>query len=266
MFEELVRTAIVPLVTRLAAPPAPGGTVREAVETLAGTFIREVASTRRGDIIRLIVSEGPRFPAIADFYYREVISRGLAGIRALIELGIAGGEIRQTDLARFPQILVAPAIIAVIWKSLFERHSPLDAHEMLRVHLDLPGRLRRTRSQPSDRRRRWRRVCWRDGRRRSDPRPDDVHPTRRLAVALRQRAAHCRRVEPLQQHVDRMRRRVPHCVQLEHRLQGQDAPLAATDHALALLEAMEDRSELTPPYNAVRPILGRKSPTATPMS
>src|SRR6266481_9240474 len=137
MFEELVRTAIVPLVGRLTAPPSPGGTVRDAVETLAGTFIREVASTRRGDIIRLIVSEGPRFPAIADFYYREVVSRGLGGMRALIELGIAKGEIRQTDLARFPQILVAPAIIAVIWKSLFERHSPLDAYEMLRVHLDL---------------------------------------------------------------------------------------------------------------------------------
>jgi AcrR family transcriptional regulator len=137
MFEELVRTAIVPLVTRLAAPPAPGGTVRDAVERLADTFIREVATTRRGDIIRLIVSEGPRFPAIADFYYREVISRGMAGIRALIELGIARGEIRETELARFPQIMIAPAIVSVIWKSLFERHSPLDAHEMLRVHLDL---------------------------------------------------------------------------------------------------------------------------------
>jgi AcrR family transcriptional regulator len=137
MFEELVRTAIVPLVMRLAAPPSPGGTVREAVETLAETFIREVANTRRGDIIRLIVSEGPRFPVIADFYYREVISRGLAGMQALISLGIARGEIRQTELARFPQILVAPAIVAVIWKSLFDRHSPLDALEMLRVHLDL---------------------------------------------------------------------------------------------------------------------------------
>jgi AcrR family transcriptional regulator len=137
MFEELVRTAIVPLLARLAAPPAPGGTVRDAVERVAETFIREVASTRRGDIVRLIVSEGPRFPAIADFYYREVISRGLAGMRALIELGIARGEIRQKDLARFPQILVAPAIVAVIWKSLFERHSPLDAIEMFRVHLDL---------------------------------------------------------------------------------------------------------------------------------
>jgi hypothetical protein len=96
-----------------------------------------VATSRRGDIIRLIIAEGPQFPAIADFYYREVISRGLAGMRALIELGISRGEIRQPELARFPQIVVAPAIIAVIWKSLFEKHSPLDAIEMFRVHLDL---------------------------------------------------------------------------------------------------------------------------------
>ena len=137
MFEELVRTAIVPLVARLAAPPAPGGTVRDAVENLAATFIREVANTRRGDIIRLIVSEGPRFPAIADFYYREVVSRGIAGMRALIELGIARGEIREKSLARFPQIMVAPALIAVIWQSLFARHAPLDAQAMLHVNLDL---------------------------------------------------------------------------------------------------------------------------------
>ncbi|HEV3500047.1 MAG TPA: TetR/AcrR family transcriptional regulator [Bradyrhizobium sp.] len=137
MFEELIRTAIVPLIGRLASPPPPGASVRGALEGFARTFIQEVAGTRRGDIVRLIVAEGPRFPGIADFYYREVISRGLAGMRALIELGIARGEISQPDLARFPQIVVAPAIVAVIWKSLFEKHAPLDATEMLRVHLDL---------------------------------------------------------------------------------------------------------------------------------
>jgi AcrR family transcriptional regulator len=137
MFEELIRTAIVPLVGRMHAPPPPGGTVRDAIEGFALAFIQEIASTRRGDIVRLIVAEGPRFPAIADFYYREVVSRGLAGMRALIELGIARGEIQHKDLARFPQIMVAPALIAVIWQSLFARHAPLDAVEMFRVHLDL---------------------------------------------------------------------------------------------------------------------------------
>jgi AcrR family transcriptional regulator len=144
MFEELISTAIVPLIGRLVPPPSMNGSVREALEGFAKAFIQEVATTRRGDIVRLIVAEGPRFPAIADFYYREVISRGLAGMRALIELAIARGEIKQPELVRFPQIVVAPAIIAVIWKSLFERHSPLDALEMLRVHLDLIFGERRT--------------------------------------------------------------------------------------------------------------------------
>ena len=144
MFEELIRTALVPLISRLHAPPPSGGSVRDAVEGFARTFIQEVAATRRGDIVRLIVAEGPRFPAIADFYYREVVSRGLAGMRALIELGIDRGEIANQDLARFPQILVAPALIAVIWQSLFAKHAPLDVTEMLRVHLDLIFGERRT--------------------------------------------------------------------------------------------------------------------------
>ncbi len=137
LFEELVRTAIVPLIGQLTALPPPSGSVRDRLEGFARTFIQEVATTRRADIIRLIVAEGPRFPAIADFYYREVISRGLAAMRALIELGIKRGEIRQAALADFPQIVVAPAIVGVIWKSMFERHAPLDAIAMLRVHLDL---------------------------------------------------------------------------------------------------------------------------------
>jgi AcrR family transcriptional regulator len=137
MFEELIRTAIVPLVGRMQGPPPTSGTVRDLVEGFALNFIKEVATTRRGDIVRLIVAEGPRFPAIADFYYREVVSKGLAGMRAMIELGISRGEIKNANLAKFPQIMVAPAMIAVIWQSLFARHAPLDAIEMFRTHLDL---------------------------------------------------------------------------------------------------------------------------------
>src|SRR3954462_3967821 len=69
MFEELIRTAIVPLVNRLGtAPLGSDATVRDMVEGFARTFIEQVVSTRRGDIVRLIVAEGPRFPAVADFY------------------------------------------------------------------------------------------------------------------------------------------------------------------------------------------------------
>ncbi len=137
LFQELVRTALVPLIGRLAAPPPAGGSIRAVLENFAETFVKEVVTTQRGAIVRLILAEGQRFPDIADFYYREVVSRGLAGMRALIELGIARGEIRQPGLRDFPQIVVAPAMVAVIWQGLFGRHAPLDATAMLRVHLDM---------------------------------------------------------------------------------------------------------------------------------
>src|SRR3954452_6760666 len=137
MFEELIRTAIVPFVSRLAVLPPPTGSVRDILEAMARMFLQEVAGTRRGDLVRLIISEGPRFPAIADFYYREVVSRGIAAMRALIQLAIARGEIHEPKLVQYPQLMIAPLMVAVLWKSLFERHAPLDAEAMLQTHLDL---------------------------------------------------------------------------------------------------------------------------------
>lgn len=139
LFQELVRTALGPLITRVSNPPVgpEAGSARAAIETLADTFIREVVGTKRGDIPRLIISEGTRFPELADFYYREVIAHGIAGMRKLIEYGIARGEIRHSGLAEFPQLLAAPLLVAVIWQGLFGKHAPLDAAAMLRIHLDV---------------------------------------------------------------------------------------------------------------------------------
>src|SRR3954471_24711830 len=52
MFEELIRTAIVPFVGRLASPLPVGGSVRDMLEVLARMFLQEVAGTRRGDLVR----------------------------------------------------------------------------------------------------------------------------------------------------------------------------------------------------------------------
>src|ERR1700758_2010533 len=59
LFEELIRTAIVPVVERITTPPPLTGSVRDALEGFARMFIQEVVGTRRADIVRLIISEGP---------------------------------------------------------------------------------------------------------------------------------------------------------------------------------------------------------------
>ena len=137
LFQELIRSALVPMTARLTTPPTPGASARAMLEQFAEAFIHDVLETKRGDILRLIMAEGPRFPSLAEFHYREVVQRGLAGMRQLIDYGIARGEIKNTELAQFPQIVIAPAMLAVVWQGLFSRISPLDARAMLKIHIDL---------------------------------------------------------------------------------------------------------------------------------
>jgi AcrR family transcriptional regulator len=137
LFQELVRAMVSPLVGAIASAPLQDIPIRAVGEMIADVFVNEIFATRRKDVLRLIISEGPRFPKLAEFYYREVIARVLPLLRARLELAVKRGELAHDALARFPQLLVAPALMAIIWSGLFERFAPLDVGARKRAHLDL---------------------------------------------------------------------------------------------------------------------------------
>jgi AcrR family transcriptional regulator len=142
LFQELIRTSIVPIVDQLAPPP-PGTTARQMLERFSELFFEQVYQTRRADIIRLMIAEGARFPTLAEFYYREVVSRGIFGMQMLLNYGISRGEVANPAIIKHPQLVVAPAMVAVIWHGLFGKIAPLDVKAMFEVHIDLifgPGR------------------------------------------------------------------------------------------------------------------------------
>lgn len=137
LFLELVRTEIVPRVQQLDSALPDTVPTRAVFEAFVQMFVREVVPTRRADLIRLVMTEGRNLPALAEFYYREVVQRGIAAMTRLVERGIARGEIHHPGLARFPQVMIAPALVAIIWNALFGRHAPLDVEAMLMTHVDL---------------------------------------------------------------------------------------------------------------------------------
>jgi len=145
LFQELVRSVLsrpVGMLETIAHSDAP---VRVLAERIVEVFVQEVYATRRKDVIRLIISEGPRFPKLAEFYYREVLSRVIKAVRGLLRHAIERGEIDNEAIVRFPQLLVAPGLVAIIWSGLFDRFEPLDAEALMRAHLDLlfgKGRMR----------------------------------------------------------------------------------------------------------------------------
>ena len=138
LFETLIHTGIaVPIETieeKVLALDLPA----EATLRMLFAFLRqEVLGTRRKEIVRLILSEAGRFPEIAAVYYREVISRGMGLLRHIAERAVERGEFRSDALVRFPQLAIAPGIVALLWMNLFQHLDPLDVEAMFEAHLEL---------------------------------------------------------------------------------------------------------------------------------
>ena len=92
LFQELVRTMLSPLVGAIEAAPLRDLPIRAVAEMIVDVFVREIYGTRRKDVIRLIITEGPRFPKLAEFYYREVIARVLRGRCAAVLMPRGGAR------------------------------------------------------------------------------------------------------------------------------------------------------------------------------
>ena len=138
LFEEVVRSAASPIVERLSVlATAPDMPMTLMLDALFGLFEKEVLGTRRKLLIRLIIAEGPRFPRIAEFYFRDVISRIMPMLSKIAQRAADRGELPNDAVARYPQLVAAPLLLSVIWDGLFARISPLDVSDFLRAHRDV---------------------------------------------------------------------------------------------------------------------------------
>jgi AcrR family transcriptional regulator len=137
LFQDLVRSMVHPVLGTLEHLREVDIPARMLVEGMLNTFVREILGTRRKDIVRLIFTEGTRFPAIAEFYHREVIARVLAIMRPILKRAAERGELPDDSLARFPQLIIAPGLVAIMWDALFAKYEPLDVPEMVRAHVGI---------------------------------------------------------------------------------------------------------------------------------
>ncbi len=138
LFETLVRSAIDPIFERIeAVTTVPDLPLAQVLQTLFAVFRSQILETDRKLMIRLVIAEGPRFPAIAEFYYRNVVARMLPLIRRIAERAVERGELPNDALARFPQLAAGPLLLAVLWDAMFTRIDPLDVKRYLEAFGDM---------------------------------------------------------------------------------------------------------------------------------
>ena len=71
----------------------------------------------------------------------EALAEGGATVcvnaRGVAERAAESGEFASDAPARFPQLIVAPLLVAVLWDGMFSKLNPLDVGGLLRAHREL---------------------------------------------------------------------------------------------------------------------------------
>jgi AcrR family transcriptional regulator len=139
LFKAVVRSVIQPVLQEVSSvTESADGSVEELLRLLLITSYREIArDRRRSRLLRILVAEGPNFPELTEFYYREVLHRGLGCFKSAIKRGIKRGQLRPGPVKDFPQLIIAPVFAVVIWSLLFGKSHRLDLDRYARAHFDL---------------------------------------------------------------------------------------------------------------------------------
>ena len=99
-------------------------------------FMKKIPGSPVAIVIRLLLSEGPRHPDLVDYYWENVVNRGLTAISLFIERGVERGEFRRTAVNDLPHLFLAPMMLSMIWKLLFTKRT-LDTDKLMETQIEM---------------------------------------------------------------------------------------------------------------------------------
>ncbi|MEM6534003.1 MAG: TetR/AcrR family transcriptional regulator [Pseudomonadota bacterium] len=138
LFEDVVRTQLLPVIEQAEARLSQfQGSAADMLRQQLAFMYNKVVSEDRRVVMRLIIAEGPNFPALTEFYYKTVLARGMTATRKIIEYGVQTGEFRQMGGDTLALNVMAGAVAAGIWAQVFQPHHPLDLDVYSQTHIDL---------------------------------------------------------------------------------------------------------------------------------
>jgi AcrR family transcriptional regulator len=140
LFKAVLRRLVLPDWAALEAQFQQSGGAAAAQQLrslIAIAYDRLVTNPRAHQLIRLLVAEGAKFPELTEFYHAEVIDRAVSLLRKILQRGVERGEIRPGPILDYPQAVMGPALMAILWQLLFAARHPLDLARFFEVHLDL---------------------------------------------------------------------------------------------------------------------------------
>ena len=140
LFREMVRARIVTAVAEGEALfREHQGSCRELLTLLMRRMWSVVRTPEMARIGRLVLSELPNFPEVAQFYFDEVILRSRRLVESVIERGIVSGEFRPSARRVAPRAICSMLVHSAQVQCFFSAYDPaaLDEQQLLAGAIDL---------------------------------------------------------------------------------------------------------------------------------
>jgi AcrR family transcriptional regulator len=137
LFKAVIRSFVVPRIEALTT--IVDSSEMSAEDFLRGPFfdfVKTVPGSPISILIRLMIAEGPKHPDLLQFYWDNVVSRGLDAITEVLERGVQQGEFRRSVVNDLPHLFAMPVLFSVVFKLLFEKECP-DTDKLIATQLDL---------------------------------------------------------------------------------------------------------------------------------
>lgn len=115
------------------------GPVAPLLASILTFMARQMRDTRFPELVKVVISESRAHPDIGRLYLDSVIRQGLPLFEGLIRRGIERGEFRPGDPAHAVKSLIAPTLLAAIWKTVLEPlgAETLDIEALVTQHVEV---------------------------------------------------------------------------------------------------------------------------------
>jgi len=136
LFKAVVRQALVPHIAAFEASIVAHEPAARQLEHLIAAWPAILETPHLGVIPKLMIAEAGNFPDLAQFYMNEVIARARRLVVGILRRGMARGEFRRLNPNAAFFSVIAPLLLAVLFRHSFERHdrAPLDVAALCRTH------------------------------------------------------------------------------------------------------------------------------------
>jgi AcrR family transcriptional regulator len=137
LFKAVVKSVVIRRVDRLIENVA--STELSSEDFIRGpllSFLKQIPGSPVAIVVRLLISEGPRHPDLVNYYYENVVAKGLAAISGFIKRGVTQGEFRKSAVSDLPHLMLAPVMLSIVWGIIFNDRQ-LDTDTLIETQIDM---------------------------------------------------------------------------------------------------------------------------------